>query len=88
MHTALACALAWAGRHDEALEVIHAIEAAGPPLSALWLAVAWLGLGKRKRALEMLAICREQGAAQYVYTFHDPRLASLRSQMPPWPLAA
>jgi DNA-binding winged helix-turn-helix (wHTH) protein/Tfp pilus assembly protein PilF len=80
-HTSLASALAWAGRYDEALEVIHAIEAAGPPLSAVWLAVAWLGLGKRERALEMLALSREQGSAQYVYMFHDPRLASLRPEM-------
>jgi hypothetical protein len=36
----------------------------------------------------MLALSREQGAPQYVYTFHDPRLASLRSEMARLGLAA
>jgi tetratricopeptide (TPR) repeat protein len=87
-HTSLASALAWAGRHDEALEVIRAIEAAGSPLPAAWLASAWLGLGRRDRALEMVALARDQRAPHYFYTFFDPRLAALRSEMPPWPVAA
>ena len=87
-HTSLASALAWAGRHDESLEVIHAIEAAGPTLPAAWLAPAWLGLGRRDRALEMVARARDQRAPHYFYTFFDPRLAALRSKMPSWPVAA
>jgi DNA-binding winged helix-turn-helix (wHTH) protein len=78
VHTSLACALARAGRADEALAEIRAIEALPGPLPAVWLAPAWLALGNRERAVEMLEIAREQGAPQYVYTFYDPRFDELR----------
>jgi DNA-binding winged helix-turn-helix (wHTH) protein len=78
VHTSLASALAAAGRVDEALGEIRSIEASPGPLPAVWLAPAWLALGNRERAIEMLEIAREQGAPQYVYTFYDPRFDELR----------
>jgi predicted Zn-dependent protease len=78
VHTSLASALARAGRADEALAEIRAIEALPGPLPAVWLAPAWLALGNRERAIEMLELAREQGAPQYVYTFYDPRFDELR----------
>lgn len=87
MHTALASALAWAGRHEEARALIGAMAAADAPLPAAWLAPAWLGLGRRDRALEMVALSREQHSPHYFYTFFDPRLAALRAEMPAWPAA-
>jgi tetratricopeptide (TPR) repeat protein len=81
MHTSYASALAWGGRHDEASQAIKAIEAAGPPLPAMWLAAAWLGLGRRARALEMIALARDDHAPHYAYALFDPRLASLRPEL-------
>jgi DNA-binding winged helix-turn-helix (wHTH) protein len=77
LHTPLACALARAGRRKEALALIREIERADFPLPATWLAPAWLALGERERALDMLALARDQGAPQYAYARYDPRMAPM-----------
>jgi predicted Zn-dependent protease len=79
LHTSLASALARGGRRKEAFRLIRRIESAGLPLPALWLVPAWLALGHRGRAIEMLALARLQGAPQYVYARYDPRMAELRA---------
>jgi DNA-binding winged helix-turn-helix (wHTH) protein len=77
LHTSLASALARAGRRQESLALIRRIEDAGFPIPAVWLAPAWLALGERERAVEMLALARAQGAPQYVYARYDPRMGEL-----------
>jgi tetratricopeptide (TPR) repeat protein len=77
IHTALANALARAGRHDEARALIRSIESQPLPLPAVWLATAWLALGERRRAADMLELARAQGAPQCVYVRYDPRFEDL-----------
>jgi DNA-binding winged helix-turn-helix (wHTH) protein/Flp pilus assembly protein TadD len=88
LHTALASALAFAGRRNEALQLVQAIEGAGLPLPAARLAPAWLALGERDRARVLLELSREQGEPQFAYALHDPRLAELRGVMPTFAMAA
>jgi DNA-binding winged helix-turn-helix (wHTH) protein len=75
--TALASALARAGRDAEARKTIERIEAGAPPLPALWLAPAWWALGESERALAMLAMAERQGVPQRVYAALDPRFTPL-----------
>jgi pentatricopeptide repeat protein len=77
VHTALACALARAGRSDEAKELLRAIEAHGIAAQCPWLATAYLALGRRERAIDVLARARDAGSPQFLYAFVDPRLADL-----------
>jgi DNA-binding winged helix-turn-helix (wHTH) protein len=77
VHTALACALARAGRSDEALGLIGTIEARVIAAHCPWLATAYLALGLRDRAIDVLTRAREVGSPQFVYAFVDPRLADL-----------
>jgi pentatricopeptide repeat protein len=77
VHTALACALARGGRLEEATDLIQAIEAHGIVAHCPWLATAYLALGRRDRAIDVLARAREAGSPQFVYAFVDPRLAEL-----------
>jgi DNA-binding winged helix-turn-helix (wHTH) protein/tetratricopeptide (TPR) repeat protein len=76
-HTALAAALARAGREAEARGTIERIEAGAPPLPALWLAPAWWALGDADRALAMLALADRQRVPQRVYAALDPRFVPL-----------
>jgi tetratricopeptide (TPR) repeat protein len=77
VHTALACALARGGRSDEATALIQSIEARGIAAHCPWLATAYLALGRRDRAIDVLARARDVGSPQFVYAFVDPRLAGL-----------
>lgn len=77
VHTSLACALARGGRSEEATALIHSIEACGIAAHSPWLATAYLALGRRDRAIDVLARAREVGSPQFVYAFVDPRLAEL-----------
>jgi DNA-binding winged helix-turn-helix (wHTH) protein len=77
LHTPLANALARSGRRAEARARIRSIENLEPPLPAIWLAPAWLALGERQRAADMLDLARAQGAPQCVYARYDPRFAEL-----------
>jgi tetratricopeptide (TPR) repeat protein len=77
VHTALACALARAGRSAEASDLILAIESRGIAAHCPWLATAYLALGQRDRAIDVLARAREVGSPQFVYAFVDPRLTDL-----------
>ena len=77
VHTALACALARGGRNAEAARLVEAIEAHGIAAHCPWLATAYLALGWRDRAIDVLARAREAGSPQFVYAFVDPRLAEL-----------
>jgi tetratricopeptide (TPR) repeat protein len=77
LHTALATALARAGRRQESLALARSIERAPEPLPAVWLAACWLALGRRDRAVEWLRLARDQGAPQYAYAAYDPQLCAL-----------
>jgi tetratricopeptide (TPR) repeat protein len=77
VHTALACALARGGRTAEATHLVETIEAHGIAAHCPWLATAYLALGQRNRAIDVLARAREVGSPQFVYAFVDPRLAEL-----------
>lgn len=78
VHSALACALARAGRLKEAQRRIKAIESLALPVAGTWLASAHLALGRHDRCIESLQLAREVGAPQFVYAFVDPRLEELR----------
>ncbi len=78
MHTPLAYALAYAGRHDEARKVLAAIEASSLPLPTASLAPVYLALGERDKAIALLQDAYERGVPQFAWTRDDPRLASLR----------
>ena len=77
LHTALACALARAGRRVEATDLIQAIESRGIAAHCPWLATAYLALGRRDQAIDVLERARNVGSPQFVYAFVDPRLADL-----------
>jgi DNA-binding winged helix-turn-helix (wHTH) protein len=77
VHTALACALARGGRPAEALELIQMIETRGIAAHTPWLATAYLALGRRELAIEVLERARDVGSPQFVFAFVDPRLAGL-----------
>jgi DNA-binding winged helix-turn-helix (wHTH) protein len=77
VHTALACALARAGESGEASELIRTIEARGIAAHCPWLATAYVALGRRERAIDVLTRARDVGSPQFVYAFVDPRLADL-----------
>lgn len=79
VHTALAAALARAGRATEARRAIERIESGAPPLPALWLAPAWCALGDPARARAMLALAERQRVPQRAYAALDPRFAGLRA---------
>ena len=77
VHTALACALARGGRSEEATALIRTIEARGIAAHCPWLATAYLALGRRDQAIDVLVRARDLGSPQFVYAFVDPRLADL-----------
>ncbi len=77
LRTPLAAALARAGKNAEARAEIQVIESSELPLPAIWLAPAWLALGERQRAVEMLQLAHEQRAPQCIYARYDPRFAGL-----------
>lgn len=77
VHTALACALARAGRREEALQLTRTIEARGIAAHCPWLATAYLAMGRRDAAIDVLERARDAGSPQFVYAFVDPRLAAL-----------
>jgi Flp pilus assembly protein TadD len=78
MHTPLAYALAFAGRHDEARGVLKAIEDSTLPLPSASLAPVYLALGERDKAIALLQDASERGIPQFAWTRDDPRLAALR----------
>jgi Flp pilus assembly protein TadD len=78
MHTPLAYALAFAGRHDEARKVLTVIEESNLPPPTAALAPVYLALGERDRAVALLQDAYERGVPQFAWTRDDPRLASLR----------
>jgi len=88
LHTALASALARAGKRKEAIAMVRGIERSGLPLPAARLAPAWLALGDRDRARTLLELSHEQGEPQFAYARYDPRLAELRADMPTFRIAA
>lgn len=77
VHTALACALARGGCAPEATGLIQSIEARGITAHCPWLATAYLALGRRDNAIDVLERAREVGSPQFVYAFVDPRLFDL-----------
>ena len=77
MHTPLAYALAFAGRHEEAHGVLKAIEDSTLPLPSASLAPAYLALGERDKAIALLQDASERGIPQFAWTRDDPRLAAL-----------
>jgi DNA-binding winged helix-turn-helix (wHTH) protein len=77
VHSALACALARAGWTREATDLIQLIEARSIAAPCPSLATAYLALGQRDRAIDVLTRAREVGSPQFVYAFVDPRLAEL-----------
>ena len=78
MHTGLASALARAGQRDEAIEVIQRIEASSLPVPRALLAPAWLALGARERALDLLQAAHLDQSPYLHYALSDPRLRELR----------
>ena len=80
MHTSLAYALAYAGRHDEARNVLTAIEESILPRPTAALAPVYLALGERDRAIALLQDAYERGVPQFASTRDDPRLMPLRGE--------
>ena len=78
MHTPLAYALAFAGHHEDARQVLKSIEDSTLPLPSAALAPVYLALGERKQAIFLLQDAGERGIPQFAWTRDDPRLASLR----------
>jgi len=78
MHTPLAYALAYAGRHDEARNVLAAVEASNLPQPTASIAPVYLALGERDKAIALLQDAEERGVPQFAWTRDDPRLATLR----------
>lgn len=78
VHTALACALARGGQRVEAFELIQVLESRGIAAHTPWLATAYVALGRRDKAIDVLVRARDVGSPQFVFAFVDPRLADLR----------
>lgn len=78
MHTPLAYALAFAGRHDEARSVLRTVEESRLPEPSAATAPVYLALGERDKAIEKLTDACERGIPQFSWTRDDPRLASLK----------
>jgi pentatricopeptide repeat protein len=79
MQSGLASALARGGRREEAFAVLRRMEESTLPLPGALLASAWLALGARERAIEMLRLARRVQSPYLQYAFVDPRLQELRS---------
>jgi hypothetical protein len=77
MQCPLASALAFAGRQDEAREVLKSIEESTLPQPSAGLAPVYLALGDRSRAIALLQDASERGIPQFAWTRNDPRLAPL-----------
>ena len=77
MHAPLAYALAFSGRHEEALKVLGLIEESKLPKPSAAIAAAYLALGDRNKAVGLLKEACERGMPQFAWTRDDPRLASL-----------
>jgi tetratricopeptide (TPR) repeat protein len=77
MHVPLAYALAFSGRQDEARKVLRVIEESNLPRPSAGMASAYLALGERSKAIELLKDASERGIPQFAWTRDDPRLASL-----------
>jgi tetratricopeptide (TPR) repeat protein len=80
MHAPLAYALAFAGRHDEARNVLTAIEESHLPKPTAALAPVYLALGERDTAIALLQDAYERGVPQFASTRDDPRLEPLRGE--------
>jgi DNA-binding winged helix-turn-helix (wHTH) protein/Flp pilus assembly protein TadD len=78
MHTPLAYALAFAGRHDESRGVLRAIEESKLPEPTASTAAVYLALGERDKAIEKLMDASERGIPQFAWTRDDPRFAALK----------
>ena len=78
MHAPLAYALAFAGRHDEARNVLASIEESSLPLPSASIAPVYLALGEREKAILLLQDASERGLPQFAWTRDDPRLSTLR----------
>jgi tetratricopeptide (TPR) repeat protein len=77
VHAALACALARGGMLEEAMDLVRLIEARCIAAPCPSLATAYLALGQRDRAIDVIVRAREAGSPQFIYVFVDPRLAEL-----------
>ncbi|MGL6224896.1 MAG: winged helix-turn-helix domain-containing protein [Steroidobacteraceae bacterium] len=80
VHAALACALARGGWSDEATTLIQLLETRSIASPCPSLAAAYLALGQRDRAIDVITKAREAGSPQFVYSFVDPRLAELNGE--------
>ena len=78
LHTPLAYALAFGGRHEEARSVLNTIESSTLPQPSACMAPVYLALGDRGRAIALLQDASERGIPQFAWTRDDPRLAALR----------
>lgn len=76
--TPLAYALAYAGRHEEARDVLGAIEKSTLPLPSASIAPVYLALGEPGKAIALLQDACERGLPQFAWSRDDPRLAALR----------
>lgn len=76
----LAFALARAGRDAEAKQLVSALEAAEAYVSPVSLAQAWLGLGDKTRALQLLETATAERAPQLVRLNADPTFSPLRAE--------
>ena len=81
MHTPLAYALAFAGRHEEARDVLAAIEKSSLPQPTASIAPVYLALGEQEKAIALLHDACERGVPQFAWSRDDPRLAALRGNM-------
>jgi len=80
MHAPLAYALARAGRHEEARDILDAIEASALPEPTASTAPVYLSLGDRPTAIAKLTNAYQLGTPQFCWTRDDPRLAELKGE--------
>jgi len=82
MRAPLACALARAGRAEDAHAELARMQASPLPFPGASVVPAYLALGERDKALALLREAAECGAPQFAWTRNDPRLAALRGYTP------
>jgi hypothetical protein len=59
------------------MDLVRLIEARSIAAPCPSLATAYLALGRRDRAIDVIVRAREAGSPQFIYAFVDPRLAEL-----------
>ena len=80
VRTALAAALAFAGRSTQSRRELQRIEASPLPVPSASIAAVYLALGDRNAAVHSLLDACQRGVPQFASTRDDPRFAPLRGE--------